>query len=55
MLDDKDNEVNLWDALKVKSEGNIHKLVIKEGYKKLDGTEFSKDDIILMTNRIRAT
>ena len=55
MLDDKENEVNLWDALEVKSVGDTYNLVIKEGYKKLDGTEFSKDDIILMTNRIRAT
>ena len=30
-------------------------IAIKKGYKKLDGTEFSEEDTILMTNRIRAT
>lgn len=54
MLDSKGNETNLWDALEVDSNRDIHQLKVKQGYKKLDGTEFSKDDIILLTNRIRA-
>jgi len=55
MLDDKENETNLWDSLKVVEVNGKYFLDIKEGYRKLDGTEFSDEDTILMTNRIRAT
>lgn len=53
MLDNNGKEISLWDALEVKSEGDIHRLVIKEGYTKLDGSQFSKDDILKMSNQIR--
>ena len=55
MLDNKGNETNLWDSLKVVEVNGKYFLDIKEGYRKLDGTEFSDEDTILMTNRIRAT
>ena len=55
MLDDKENETNLWDSLKVVEVNGKYFLDIKEGYTKLDGTKFSDEDTILMTNRIRAT
>mgnify|MGYP003551579624 FL=1 len=55
MLDDKGNETNLWDSLEVVEVNGKYFLDIKKGYKKLDGTEFSEEDTILMTNRIRAT
>ena len=55
MLDDKEHETNLWDSLEVVEVNGKYFLDIKKGYTKLDGTEFSEEDTILMTNRIRAT
>lgn len=59
MKDDKGNETNLWDALKVEYIDEQHpeygaKLVIKEGYTKLDGSEFSDDDIYEFTRKAAA-
>lgn len=52
-------ECNLWDALEVQYlDPSNHKLgaklVIKQGYTKLDGSEFTTEDIKALSNRIGA-
>ena len=51
MIDNNGNATNLWDAMEVKKEydgnGNLltARLVIKDGYRKADGSEFTKKDL----------
>lgn len=56
MLDDQGNEVSLWDAYEVvfldeNNPSHGAKLQIKEGYTKLDGTEFTEKDLIEFINK----
>ena len=57
MKDPKGNEVNLWDAMEVEYLDPNNKslgarLVVKEGYTKTDGTEFSRDDVNKFTRKV---
>ena len=56
MLKDRDgNEINLWDAYDVKINGaGVGELVLKDGVTKLDGTEFTREDIIKFTNKAKS-
>lgn len=59
MLDDKGNETNLWKALEVRyidpnNKDKGAKLVIKDGYTKLDGSQFTKEDIYKFTRKSAA-
>lgn len=58
MKDRSGNIVSLWDAMEVRyTDPNDHskgaRLVVKEGYRKMDGTEFTRKDILAFENSVK--